>query len=94
MKHLVLGVAAILSACAGYRPTNAPLRHWDPDYGHRPKTVQASRPMGEIPTTFTLPDETVDRLIEAGRRLLRESPEFQRLLAALHADHAGGGRAS
>jgi NTE family protein len=33
-----------------------------------------------LPTSFTLTDKQVDRLREAGRRLLRESPEFQRLL--------------
>jgi NTE family protein len=42
----------------------------------------------ELPTSFTLDDEQVDRLIEAGRRLLRESPDFKRLLAALQASGA------
>jgi NTE family protein len=37
-----------------------------------------------LPTSFNLPDETVDRLREAGHRLLRESEDFQRLLAVLH----------
>ena len=36
-----------------------------------------------VPTSFNLPDETVDRLIGAGRQLLRESPDYQRLLAYL-----------
>ena len=36
-----------------------------------------------LPTSFQLSDEQVDRLREAGRRLLRESPDFQRLLKAL-----------
>ena len=36
-----------------------------------------------IGTSFNLEDETVDRLIEVGRRLLRESPDFQRLVASL-----------
>lgn len=36
-----------------------------------------------LPTTFNLPDETVDRLIEVGGRLLMESEEFQRLLRDL-----------
>jgi len=31
-------------------------------------------------TSFSLPDEEVDKLIEAGRGLLRQSPEFQKLL--------------
>lgn len=34
-------------------------------------------------TTFTLPDSTIDRLVAAGGSLLRDSPEFKRLLADL-----------
>jgi NTE family protein len=41
----------------------------------------------EVPTSFTLPDATVDRLIDAGRHMLRDSPDYQRLLH----DLAGGG---
>ncbi|HEY5656320.1 MAG TPA: patatin-like phospholipase family protein [Myxococcota bacterium] len=33
-----------------------------------------------IPTSFSLSDKQVDRLREAGRRLLRDSPDFQALL--------------
>jgi NTE family protein len=36
-----------------------------------------------IPTSFALKDEQVDKLIEAGRQLLREDPEFRKLLADL-----------
>ena len=36
-----------------------------------------------LPTSFKLGGEAVDRLIEAGGRLLRESPDFQALVAAL-----------
>jgi NTE family protein len=36
-----------------------------------------------IGTTLSLPEDTVDKLRETGRRLLRESPEFQQLLAHL-----------
>ena len=36
-----------------------------------------------LPTSFVLTDREVDRLRAAGRRLLRESPEFQQLLQAL-----------
>lgn len=39
--------------------------------------------LGHIPTTFSLSDEEVDRLIAAGRTLLRESPQFQQALEAL-----------
>jgi NTE family protein len=38
-------------------------------------------------TTFNLPDSTVDRLVAAGGKVLRESPEFKRLLADLKANH-------
>jgi NTE family protein len=36
-----------------------------------------------IPTTLSLDDETVDRLVALGRQLLRESEEFKNLLAEL-----------
>ncbi|MGB5614367.1 MAG: hypothetical protein WBM67_17105, partial [Sedimenticolaceae bacterium] len=36
-----------------------------------------------IPTSFDLTDEQVDRLIAAGRELLRNNPDFQRLLTEL-----------
>jgi NTE family protein len=34
-------------------------------------------------TTFTLPDSTIDRLVAAGGTILRDSPEFKRLLTDL-----------
>lgn len=37
--------------------------------------------LNHIPTTFSLSREQVDRLIQAGRELLRNNPDFQRLLA-------------
>lgn len=37
----------------------------------------------KIPTSFSLTDEQVDRLIKAGRELLRSHPEFQQLLTDL-----------
>ena len=39
----------------------------------------------QIPTSFHLEDEQVDSLIEAGGELLRNNPEFQRLLSDLNA---------
>jgi len=33
-----------------------------------------------LPTSLSLPSEDVDKLRQAGRRLLRTHPEFQRLL--------------
>lgn len=44
----------------------------------------------ELPTSFQLPAEAVDRLIEVAGRLLRSSPDFQRLLR----DMAGDTRAA
>lgn len=35
----------------------------------------------EVPTSFSLNDEQVDKLIEAGRELLRANPDFQELLS-------------
>lgn len=37
-----------------------------------------------LPTTFGLPRETVDRLRDVGRRLLAEDPKFQELMKALN----------
>ena len=39
-----------------------------------------------VPTSFSLTDDQVDRLIRAGRELLRRHPEFQRLLAESGSD--------
>lgn len=39
-----------------------------------------------LPTSFELPPEAVDRLRDIGGKLLRESPEFKRLLADLATD--------
>jgi len=36
--------------------------------------------LNNLPTTFSLPDEAVDRLRAAGGSILLASPEFQRLL--------------
>ncbi len=38
----------------------------------------------EVPTSLSLDDDTIDRLIEVGGRLLRESLDFQAFLAAYH----------
>jgi NTE family protein len=37
----------------------------------------------QVPTSFSLSDEQVDRLITAGRELLRNNPDYQRLVAEL-----------
>ena len=34
----------------------------------------------EVETSFNLSDEEIDRLIEVGGRLLRETPEYQQFL--------------
>jgi len=39
--------------------------------------------LNEIPTAFVLEADQVERLIATGRQLLRNNPEFQRLLASL-----------
>jgi NTE family protein len=39
--------------------------------------------LNTIPTSFSLSDEQVDRLIKAGRELLRNNPDYQRFLATL-----------
>jgi NTE family protein len=36
--------------------------------------------LNALPTTFVLPDESVDRLRAAAGKLMLDSPEFQRLL--------------
>jgi NTE family protein len=38
--------------------------------------------LNNVATSFTLPDETIDRLIEVGGRLLRESSEYQAFVAS------------
>jgi hypothetical protein len=37
-----------------------------------------------LPTTFELPRETIDKLRAVGRRLLNEDPEFRKLMKALN----------
>jgi NTE family protein len=44
---------------------------------------ETRRFFNRVPTSFNLTDEQVDRLILAGRELLRANPEFQRFLAEL-----------
>ncbi len=39
-----------------------------------------------IATSFALPEEEVDNLIEAARRLLRQNPEYQRLMKDIQAE--------
>ena len=62
---------------------STPQRRVDPCFIHLKLADAASGEEGEflnnIPTSFTLTDEQVDRLIDTGRRLLREHPDFQRL---------------
>jgi len=46
--------------------------------------------LNQTPTSFSLTDEQVDGLIAAGGKLLREHPEFRRLVADMGADARGG----
>jgi NTE family protein len=43
-----------------------------------------------VATSFDLDDETVDRLIEVAGRLLRETPEYQQLLADIGGEVPAG----
>jgi NTE family protein len=47
------------------------------------KDPEAKQFFNQIPTTFSLTEEQVDRLIAAGGELLRNNPEYQRFLADL-----------
>lgn len=47
----------------------------------------------DLPTTFRLPPADIDALLAMGKRLLDESPAFQRLLRSLAGAPAGGGPA-
>ena len=46
--------------------------------------------LNKIPTSFSLNDEQVDRLIDAGRKLLRNNPDYQRFLTGLGGAHTTG----
>jgi NTE family protein len=48
------------------------------------KQVEVKIFLNKVPTSFSLTDEQVDKLIAAGRQLLREHPDFQKLLADLN----------
>jgi len=47
----------------------------------------ARRRLLQVPTAFSIPAEDADSLIQAGRSILRASPEFQALLQSLQAAH-------
>ena len=47
----------------------------------QPETLQF---LNRVPTSFSLTDEQVDRLIAAGRDLLRNNPDYQRLVGDLN----------
>ena len=47
------------------------------------KHPEAKAFFNAIPTSFALKDDQVDKLIEAGRQLLRDDPGFQQLLVDL-----------
>ena len=52
---------------------------------------EGRRFFNNLPTTLHLEADVVDRLRAAGRRLLRESPEFRAFLAAIRPSAPGGG---
>lgn len=47
------------------------------------------QPLSTIPTDFTLPENAAERLIDAGQQLLRNHPEFKRLLKDIYTEQAG-----
>ena len=47
------------------------------------ESPEARQYFNRVPTSFNLSEKQVDRLIEAGRELLRNNPDYQRLLADL-----------
>ncbi|MBX3334798.1 MAG: hypothetical protein KF876_11785, partial [Nitrospira sp.] len=51
--------------------------------------TEAARLMN-IPTNLALTDEEVERLLHAGSRLLRQDPEFQRLVRDLQENGTPG----
>ena len=53
---------------------------------HAIKEPERRRFLNRTPTSFSLTDKQVDELIEAGGELLRDNPEFRRLLADLETD--------
>jgi len=56
------------------------------------KDPDERRRLKSMPTSFSLDDEQVDALRAAGRRLLAQSPQFQKLLRDLRADDPGPSR--
>jgi hypothetical protein len=56
--------------------------------------VPLRRFLNDIPTSFVLYKEQVERLIATGRELLRHNADYQRLLAGLRAQLATAARAS
>lgn len=78
MKHSVKRWAADLST------PNRPVTPYFIQVGFRDiQEPDRRRFFNRVPTSFSLTDEQVDRLIAAGRHLLRENPEFRALLADL-----------
>ena len=84
-----------IAACQSYLDRHCPAAPPLPQFARPIRTcivevsLDALQPAGRrdeflrIPTSFALPDDTVDALIEAGRELLGQSADFQRLLRAL-----------
>src|SRR5262245_25422753 len=45
---VMLVMVVLFAGCAVYRPANARLVRWDPEYGYRPRGNLASRPLGDV----------------------------------------------
>ena len=70
---------------------NAPVRFYFSEVNFsRIKGERLSRIFNALPTSLALEDEEVDWLIAAGRKLLREDPEFQRFKANNNAELVEG----
>ena len=86
----LVALCATLAALAGCatRPVNEAIERVDPAGGYRPANAPRPDPRERsyflnLPTSFVLPAEAVDRLREVAGRLLRESTEFQALVKDL-----------
>lgn len=73
-------------ACAALREPAAEVHFRDFEVSFERVQDEAERAyLQELPTTFALPDEAIDRLVAVGRTVLAADPDFQDLLAELGA---------
>ncbi len=87
-----------MAACQRYLDQNCPAAPPLPQFARPIRTCiievtfEALQPAGRrdeflrLPTSFALPDDKVDALVQVGRELLSQSADFQRLLRALRGE--------